>query len=221
LAHARGKIVGAQHDEDIARHDLITFLDAALHDDARDLAADLHARHADDSPRRDNRLHERLRLDAVARHGRSSPLAKQHEPCCEHGECCKSDQETVRFRRHQPCQDTLPASSAAFVTTRLSRCASGMSEQRAVMVIIARKHQAGFAMRRGAGSDIAAASCWRRSLWLVVVLSVPVPLLAQWVDYPTKDVPRTADGAPDLTAPAPRTADGKPSLTGMWVSAEL
>jgi len=53
------------------------------------------------------------------------------------------------------------------------------------------------------------------------VLSVPVPLLAQWVDYPTKDVPRTADGAPDLTAPAPRTADGKPSLTGMWVSAEL
>jgi len=47
------------------------------------------------------------------------------------------------------------------------------------------------------------------------------PLAAQWVDYPTRGVPRTADGSPDLTAPAPRTGDGKPDLSGMWFSAEL
>jgi hypothetical protein len=39
---------------------------------------------------------------------------------------------------------------------------------------------------------------------------------AQWLEYPTPDVPRTAAGAPDLSAPAPRTADGKPDFSGMW-----
>ena len=39
---------------------------------------------------------------------------------------------------------------------------------------------------------------------------------AQWLNYPTKGVPRTADGKPDMSAPAPRTADGKPDLSGMW-----
>ncbi|MEO8466082.1 MAG: hypothetical protein ABI640_12130 [Gammaproteobacteria bacterium] len=44
---------------------------------------------------------------------------------------------------------------------------------------------------------------------------------AQWVDYPTANVPRNADGSPNLKAPAPRAADGKPDLSGMWFSAEL
>jgi hypothetical protein len=44
---------------------------------------------------------------------------------------------------------------------------------------------------------------------------------AQWVDYPTANVPRNADGTPNLKAPAPRAADGKPDLSGMWFSAEL
>jgi hypothetical protein len=44
---------------------------------------------------------------------------------------------------------------------------------------------------------------------------------AQWVDYPTGHVPRTADGKPDLAAPAPRTAEGKPNLSGMWFSVDL
>jgi hypothetical protein len=39
---------------------------------------------------------------------------------------------------------------------------------------------------------------------------------AQWLGYPAKNIPRTADGKPDLAAPAPRTADGKPDLSGIW-----
>lgn len=60
-----------------------------------------------------------------------------------------------------------------------------------------------------------------RLCWLVAALGVPAPLLAQWIEYPTKGVPRTAEGAPDLSAPAPRTPDGKPDLSGIWWSAEL
>ena len=39
---------------------------------------------------------------------------------------------------------------------------------------------------------------------------------AQWVNYPTPGMPRTADGKPNLAGPAPRTADGKPDLSGLW-----
>ncbi len=39
---------------------------------------------------------------------------------------------------------------------------------------------------------------------------------AQWIDYPTRGIPRTADGKPNLTAPAPKTSDGKPDLSGVW-----
>src|ERR1700693_4809426 len=42
------------------------------------------------------------------------------------------------------------------------------------------------------------------------------PLAAQWLDYPTPGVPRTADGKPNLSAPAPRASDGKPDLSGLW-----
>ena len=41
---------------------------------------------------------------------------------------------------------------------------------------------------------------------------------AQWLDFPSKGIPRTADGKPNLTAPAPRLADGKPDLQGLWVA---
>jgi hypothetical protein len=39
---------------------------------------------------------------------------------------------------------------------------------------------------------------------------------AQWIQYPTAGLPRTADGRPDLNAPAPRTPDGKPVIAGLW-----
>ena len=58
--------------------------------------------------------------------------------------------------------------------------------------------------------------------WSVILGSVMVCLLsiarieAQWVNHPTRGVPRLADGKPDLSAPAPRTVDGKPDLSGIW-----
>jgi hypothetical protein len=49
------------------------------------------------------------------------------------------------------------------------------------------------------------------ALWVL-----PVSLGAQWLNFRTPGIPRTADGKPNLTAPAPRTPDGKPDLSGMW-----
>jgi hypothetical protein len=43
------------------------------------------------------------------------------------------------------------------------------------------------------------------------------PLTAQWITYPTANVPHTPDGKTDLGAACPRTADGKPDLSGLWV----
>jgi hypothetical protein len=42
------------------------------------------------------------------------------------------------------------------------------------------------------------------------------PASAQWPDYPTPNVPRKANGDPDMEGPVPRTASGKPDLTGLW-----
>src|SRR5213594_772318 len=49
------------------------------------------------------------------------------------------------------------------------------------------------------------------ALWLL-----PVTLCAQWLDFRTPGIPRTADGKPNLSAPVPRTSDGKPDLSGLW-----
>ena len=46
----------------------------------------------------------------------------------------------------------------------------------------------------------------------------PVALSAQWPAYLGSDVPRAADGSPDLNAPAPRLANGKPDFSGVWES---
>jgi hypothetical protein len=40
---------------------------------------------------------------------------------------------------------------------------------------------------------------------------------AQWLNFRTPGIPRTADGKPNLTAVAPRAADGHPDLSGLWV----
>ncbi|HEU4688901.1 MAG TPA: hypothetical protein VFS23_11095, partial [Vicinamibacterales bacterium] len=56
----------------------------------------------------------------------------------------------------------------------------------------------------------------KKLVTLVVVCVLSSPLGAQWLKEPTKGIPRTADGKPDLSAPAPRTIEGKPDLSGLW-----
>jgi hypothetical protein len=52
---------------------------------------------------------------------------------------------------------------------------------------------------------------------LLVCPLLVFPVNAQWLTYPTADVPRTRDGKPDLAAACPRTPDGKPDLSGLWI----
>lgn len=59
-------------------------------------------------------------------------------------------------------------------------------------------------------------SCLQYAAAALILAAAPSTLFAQWLDYPTPDVPRTPDGKPNLSAPAPRTADGKTDLSGMW-----
>jgi len=56
----------------------------------------------------------------------------------------------------------------------------------------------------------------KRVVFAIILSALTTPLSAQWVNYPTPGIPRTASGKPNLTAPAPRTADGKPDLSGIW-----
>src|SRR5436190_21052509 len=50
----------------------------------------------------------------------------------------------------------------------------------------------------------------------IILCALPTLLAAQWVEYPTPGIPRTAEGKPNLSAPAPRTPDGKPDFSGLW-----
>src|ERR1700721_1970911 len=58
-------------------------------------------------------------------------------------------------------------------------------------------------------------SCLRYATAALILTAVPSSVFAQWLNYPTAGVPKTADGKPNLSAPAPKTADGKPDLSGM------
>jgi len=51
---------------------------------------------------------------------------------------------------------------------------------------------------------------------IALIAITPAGLFAQWQNYATAGVPRSADGKPNLSGPTPRTADGKPDLTGVW-----
>jgi hypothetical protein len=39
---------------------------------------------------------------------------------------------------------------------------------------------------------------------------------AQWPKHPSRNVPKSPNGEPNLNAPPPRTSDGKVSLAGLW-----
>jgi hypothetical protein len=51
-------------------------------------------------------------------------------------------------------------------------------------------------------------------LWVTIFSAAVVS--AQWLEYKTPGIPRTADGKPNLAAPAPKTPDGNPDLSGLW-----
>ena len=51
---------------------------------------------------------------------------------------------------------------------------------------------------------------------IVTILLACATAQAQWVKVPRANVPRSADGKPNLSAPAPRLPDGKPDLSGIW-----
>jgi hypothetical protein len=61
---------------------------------------------------------------------------------------------------------------------------------------------------------------WQRTLVIhgiaTVLCLVSAPAMAQWLNQPTRGIPRKADGMPDLFAAAPRARDGRPDLSGVW-----
>ena len=56
----------------------------------------------------------------------------------------------------------------------------------------------------------------RTLLHFVLMTLLSTTVLAQWANVPPAQIPRTADGKPNLSAPAPRLPDGTPDLSGVW-----
>jgi hypothetical protein len=54
--------------------------------------------------------------------------------------------------------------------------------------------------------------------FVMIFAALTASLWAQWPTYPTRGVPKTNDGKPDLNGPVPRTPEGKPDFTGIWES---
>jgi hypothetical protein len=52
---------------------------------------------------------------------------------------------------------------------------------------------------------------------LLFLLVVSSPLSAQWFDFQTPGIPRTADGRVDLEAAIPRDTEGHPDFSGHWI----
>jgi hypothetical protein len=60
-------------------------------------------------------------------------------------------------------------------------------------------------------------SCVREIAAALLLVAVALPSDAQWLNYPTPNIPRTVDGKPDLEAQPPRAADGRPDFSGVWL----
>ena len=66
--------------------------------------------------------------------------------------------------------------------------------------------------------NIFGCSVFAVSIRLLVLCLLPMHLSAQWIGYPTAEVPRKADGSVDMQAPSPIMSSGKPNLSGIWIS---
>ena len=56
----------------------------------------------------------------------------------------------------------------------------------------------------------------RLRLSACILLLASTTLQAQWFDWKTPTIPRTADGKPNLQAPVPRTPEGRVDMSGVW-----
>ena len=52
----------------------------------------------------------------------------------------------------------------------------------------------------------------------LAALAFSTAVHAQWLNERTPNIPRLADGKPNLAARAPRTAEGKPDFSGIWIA---
>src|SRR5204863_9136943 len=62
-------------------------------------------------------------------------------------------------------------------------------------------------------------SAWtsRAALLFAIVIGVGGHAAAQWVQFPTPNVPRLPDGKPNLEPPTPKMPVGHPDLSGVWL----